>query len=436
MKKAVFHKLSLRMRISLFTGLVILVTSILLTVLSMYNATDKINMVFAELHPAVEFPTNSVSSDNSINSSDTGTAVLQKMEAATASTPSRKASRLFNLWSVGYMFVVSLGGILVVYWAAGKALKPLSDLKQTILHINEKHLDERIPQNSVKDEIGSLTDSFNAMLDRLDEGFQQQKCFSANASHELKTPIATISTSLQVLEMDEEPSCKDYMETFDIIKRTTARLANLIDDLMALSDDEYDFPLEYVSLNSMLIGIVNDLQPQYHEKKLQVHTAFEKNETFILCSESLAHRVFHNLIENSMKYNKENGEIMLRICEDNENIRVCISDTGIGIAEENISKVWDAFYCVEKSRSRKLGGSGLGLSIVKHLTDRLRWEISMESTLNQGTTFTIEAKKTLRGRIKRTHTSPMKMAKPQGSDRAPVDFDTPSPDYAKAETHC
>ena len=150
------------------------------------------------------------------------------------------------------MIIIAAAGMTGAYFFAGKSLKPIKELSNTTLSITENNLDMRLPRRSTKDEISSLTDSFNSMLDRLSDAFEQQKRFSANAAHEFKTPVAVIKAGLQTLMLDDTADIKDYKEVFEVISRNSKRLADIVDDLLTLTNKNADLPLETVSINSML----------------------------------------------------------------------------------------------------------------------------------------------------------------------------------------
>ena len=400
-----FQKQSLRMRITLFSGTAMLLASVLLTALSMYHAQNQFMVVaynyrdLKEDTAAADFPAENTKI--TVTSAEMPAVALSEAEADPAYQEESlytlqasdaitvKAVRQFNSLSLVSMIVISLSGMLLVYWLAGKALKPVHTLTCAISAITEDTLNQRIPEPAARDEIGSLTRSFNAMLERLDEAFLKQKQFASNAAHELKTPIATIKANLEILEVGQTPALEEYQQSCAVVKRTADRLSGVIDDLMALTDNGYQLHTDILSLQAMLKSIVKELLPVYAAKNISVTYAFDDPEQFVVCNETLACRLFTNLIENAMKYNTDNGAITLSVKAAETAATVTISDTGIGIAAQDQDKIWDAFYCADKSRSRKLGGAGLGLSIVKAIAEQFCWDISVTSALSAGTTVTV-----------------------------------------------
>lgn len=395
------RKLSFKMRITIFTGIIVLMTALSLTVISMLNAQKQISLVISSnsqdtagdvsysMNMSEETPeiqTDAMQSDDvSYMGIDLPDMPIQQYTIT--SSPVRLASRRFNITSIFAMIVIAALGMIFAYVFAGKSLKPIKELDSTAARITEHDLNTRLPECGAGDEISSLTNSFNSMLDRLDEAFENQKRFSSNAAHELKTPVAVMKAGLQTLDIDENADIDDYREVFAVMSRNLNRLADIVDDLLTLTN-KTALPCENVPLNVMLSGIAEEMSAKYADKNVKVRYDFEK-EFFILCPETLAHRLFCNLIENAFKYNRQNGKIVIAVTENDGCCRVSISDSGIGIPEKELDNIWDAFYCVDPSRSKKLGGVGLGLSVVKEIADCFNWNISAASDGN-GSKFTVE----------------------------------------------
>lgn len=406
---------TLKMRIMLFTGIIVLFTAGVLTLLSMYNMNTQIgsftasiqttdaDAVETEMFPTVSYsytegeaepeveatsPSTDKSAYHLVTAADGGTVTVTLKEAE------EKTKHNYNVAGIAAMVLVAALSMAVAYFVMGKSLQPICQLSDAVSGITENDLSVRLPQRRAKDEISSLTDSFNAMLDRLHDAFERQKRFSFNAAHELKTPLACMKTGLQTLQLEAVPSDEDYREVFDVLKRNTERLAEIVDDLLALTNEGAELPEEIVSLNALLTGIVRDLAPQYAEKKIEIKYEFPQKECFISCAEALTYRLFYNLIENALKYNRMGGTLLLGISEAGEqHYAVRVKDTGVGISDDCLPHIWEAFYCVDPSRSKKLGGAGLGLSVVKEIADRFDWSVSVSSVEKVGTQFVVELKK-------------------------------------------
>lgn len=395
-------KLSFRMRITVFAGIIVLITALSLALLSMYNAHRQLSIVSESMMSESIPSPYEAANEQDINSYTlsepipNGVVVEPNTNSYSISDGAvivAQSKRQFNYANILYTVVIAIVGMIAAYIFAGSALKPIRRLNNMITNITEKNLDCRLPEYSANDEISSITSSFNAMLDRLSDSFVRQKRFSSNAAHELKTPVAIIKSSLQTLKLNDNLEANDYEETFAIISRNTERLADIIDDLLTLTNEEAELPSEVISLNAMLVMIVRDLTPQYRKRDIEVKYEFQSEECFIECAEMLTYRLFYNLIENSFKYNKQGGKLTIGITEDVENYQIHIKDTGIGIPQAKLPYVWEAFYCADPSRSKKMGGAGLGLSVVREIANRFGWTVTVDSQEGIYTEFVVNCKK-------------------------------------------
>ncbi|MCI9625331.1 MAG: HAMP domain-containing protein [Clostridia bacterium] len=400
-------KLSFKMRITIFTGIIVAITAVSLTIISMYNAREQINLIISTETPAIGAEDMQNDVNYSIDTPDTQNETMPSAAVSSATvknaepfadyvehytvTTAQTATRRFNITSIIAMVVIGALGMLFAYILAGKSLKPIKELDETAANITENDLNTRLPARNTNDEISSLTDSFNAMLDRLNDAFENQKRFSANAAHELKTPIAVMKTGMQVVELDDNITVDDYKEIFTVVKRNVNRLADIIDDLLTLTS-RTNLPCEKVSINDVITEITEDLLLQYAEKEIEITYRLE-DDIFVLQPATLVRRLFCNLIENAFKYNKQNGRITIAASKIEEGCKVSIRDSGMGIPEPELKNIWDAFYCVDVSRSKKLGGVGLGLSIVKEIADRFGWNVSLHSQEGIYTESIVECKK-------------------------------------------
>lgn len=270
-------------------------------------------------------------------------------------------------------FVVSLIlGIAAVYIVVGKALRPVRQLNTMVHDITENSLDTRIPESKSMDEIGQLANSFNNMLRRLNESFNNQKRFSANAAHELKTPLAIMKTNLQVTKMADEPSAEEYRQCLNVTEESINRLIDIVDDLLCLASDAPNEDEDHIELQQMLEAIAADIAPLYSDKGVCI--SIDCAGKSIRGSQLLIYRALSNLVENAYKYTDQGGSIS--ITTDGHN-RLSISNTGPGIPQDERDKIFEPFYRVDPSRSRKTAGSGLGLSITQAILRRHGAAISL-----------------------------------------------------------
>ncbi|WP_179632073.1 sensor histidine kinase [Clostridium peptidivorans] len=382
------NKVSIRMRITLLTGAILLGTSIILTFSSMYNAHDTFMPLYENnLTNSVESDKSPLIQNEDINKLQAGASEFKS--TAAAATPAIEAKMQFELWSYIYLIIFSGIGMIVTYLVAGRALRPLKDLNISVSNIKDHNFKEKIPNLDVDDEISSLAKSFNAMLDRLNESFLHQKQFSARVAHELKTPLSIMNAGIQVLQLDNKPTIEDYEETIEMTERNLKRLMNIVDDLFMLTNESNTDFADEIDLKQLFLQIEAELQSLYNEKN--IHITYELEFDKIEGNKTLIYRAFFNLFENAMKYNITNGKILIKTLVENNMRKVTIYDSGIGIPSEDINKVFEPFYRVDPSRSRKIAGAGLGLSIVKSIFEKHGWKIEVESTVDVETRFIVSA---------------------------------------------
>lgn len=288
------------------------------------------------------------------------------------------------------LFVMALAiitSLALVYWLTGKKMNPLRRLTADIHAIDEENLNRSLKSYNGSAEVEQLTASFNGMMDRLDAAFQVQKRFSANAAHELKTPLAAIKTTLQVLEMDADPSKEDYEEFVQDVKYSLDRLIGTVDHLLMLSGKETERVRETVHLRGLLEQAVDQLG--YKAEAMEVSIEVTGQDCAVTGNQALFYRGFYNLIDNAIKYNRKNGSIHITIGKEGGRTFVSIADTGIGMDEQTLQKVFEPFFRGDESRSQKIPGSGLGMSIVKQIFDTYGAEIKLASRKGEGSIIEI-----------------------------------------------
>lgn len=367
-------KIPLRIRLTVITAIIVSIISIILTITSNVNANKVI-----EAMPLTA--ANQIGEQNN-----------QKLDKNTLeqSTIAQSAKIKFATDSIIYMIIVIVIGIVLTYIIIGEFLKPVKELNEKVKNINENNLNEKIQGFDSKDELSELADSFNKMLGRIEKSFQSQKQFSSNAAHELRTPLANMQANIEVFKKDKNPLKEDYEDIIDVFQRNTTRLIVLVDDLFNLCNNtETDFN-EKIDLTRMFVNIREELERV--SEKFSVNIYIEEGIKYLYGNRILLHRVFFNLIENAIKYNKPNGNVTVSSFEDKEKSVIIIKDTGIGIALEEKEKIFEAFYRVDKSRSKKIGGSGIGLALVASIIEKHNGTIEVESN-ESGSTFKVILKK-------------------------------------------
>ena len=293
----------------------------------------------------------------------------------------QETKEAFLLRSVIATTIIILLSSVCTYFLTKKTLTPLQKLTSEVSQIQAQNLSTQLAVPNSKDEIAQLTSSFNEMLTRLDNAFSTQKQFSANAAHELRTPLAVLQTNLEVFEKKQEPEMVEYQQLFTMIKEQTARLSQLVGTLLDMTNLKSVPRTDHVSLEELVDEVFCDLDPVAEKAGISIHfddsssqdwhtdvhtpdaSALNNNIRNITGSYVLLYRAVYNLVENAIKYNRPNGSVTVSVKEKNGQAMILVKDTGIGISPENQKKIFDPFFRVDKSRSRAMGGAGLGLAL-------------------------------------------------------------------------
>jgi signal transduction histidine kinase len=288
---------------------------------------------------------------------------------------------------IGLMLAVGLGSV-GTYWLAGQALRPVQNLAEVARRIGVRELNERIALECPQDEIKVLADAFDDMLARLERAFEQQDRFVGDAAHELRTPLATLRTNLEVIQADPDATLSDYREMTFALERALTRLERLVAGLLLLASAEKQMAPEEVSLGPLLEEVLLELKPLADERQVSLHLDGEigmgvRGDGRLLAS------AFGNLVENGIRYNHPGGKVTVSPCREGDWAMIAVADTGIGISEEEQAHIFDRFYRADRSRSRHRGGAGLGLSIVAHVIQQHGGQVEVESTPGVGSTFTV-----------------------------------------------
>ena len=279
--------------------------------------------------------------------------------------------------------IITLLGSSLIYLIVGYALRPLQQLGTQMQEIQAKNLRQPISLKNSSVEITRLTDAFNAMLARLGDAFLAQRQFSANAAHELRTPLAVMHTQLEVFEKNKLSEKKDYQETFDMVKTQTDRLSHVIDILLEMTGLQSAEKADHISLAELTEEVICDLEAV--GDKNGICFTQKSGDVPITGNDTLIYRAIYNLLENAVKYNRTNGSISVEIKEENGFAKVVITDTGMGIAQTEWEQIFEPFYRVDKSRSRAMGGAGLGLALVREIARGHGGDVRVVQSSDQGT---------------------------------------------------
>ncbi|QPJ66345.1 MAG: heavy metal sensor histidine kinase [Candidatus Nitrohelix vancouverensis] len=286
---------------------------------------------------------------------------------------------------------VLLLATLMGRFLAGRALKPVSKITQTAREIAlGADLSSRIPVPEVHDEIGQLALTFNSMMDRLDRNFQQMRQFSSDASHELRTPL-TVLKGQSELVLGKERNLEEYQDVLSSNLEEINYMSKVLEDLFLLSrSDEHQVQLNYkeVNLQNIIEEVCRHAEVIAMEKQIAIVTAYLEPLTITGDPVRLRQMVW-NIIYNGVKYTPNGGEVKVSLEDKGEHALLVVQDTGIGIAQDHLPFIFDRFYRVDKARSRKEGGSGLGLSICKFIVQAHLGTIEVESEVGSGSKFKI-----------------------------------------------
>ena len=293
--------------------------------------------------------------------------------------------------------VVALIGGAVTFFVSGRALKPLKEFSETVEKVQAQNLaDYTIEENRIA-ELDRLRTSYNKMLLRLSESFETQRQFTGNAAHELRTPLALIQAQLDLYHTTEHPDSTTVAgETIQMVTEQNERLSKLVRTLLDMSELQTVSRNDRIELHSMIEEVLTDLEPLAQEKKVELIQksqgvgAKADEELFLTGSDILIYRMLYNLVENAIKYNRENGSVTVSAIKEKNKVILKVSDTGNGIDEAFREQIFEPFFRVDKSRSRELGGVGLGLAMVREVVRVHDGTIEVYTNKHSGTTFEVK----------------------------------------------
>lgn len=297
-----------------------------------------------------------------------------------------------NLYSI---LIVAFPPILLISIIGGLilskvSLKQIDEITRTAEEITAKHLNKRLPEVHTDDEVGHLTKTLNEMIERLEGSFNQIRRFTADASHELRTPLTILRGELEIA-LHKVQTVEEYQMIILSSLEEVERLSNVVETLLELSRaDAGQVKMNYqeTDLSNLITEISEDAEILAEAKGLKLFRGIEK-KVFIQCDPARIHQAVLNVIDNAIKYTHPGGAITIKLKKHREYSEIVISDTGIGIPEEQIPFIFDRFYRIDKARSKNIQGSGLGLSIVKWIVDSHNGSIEIQN-LSQGTMFIIK----------------------------------------------
>ena len=276
-----------------------------------------------------------------------------------------------------------LGGV-ATYFISGHALKPLREFSDKIEEVQVQNLaDSRIEESKIK-ELNQLSVSYNKMLERLQDAFEVQRQFTANAAHELRTPLSLMQVQLDLYHSTQHPgSDADTLQMIKMVTEQNDRLSKMVKTLLDMSELQTVGRDEQIIMDDLVDEVLEDLEPLAQEKNIKL--IGKCKDIAMVGSDILIYRLVYNLVENAIKYNHSGGQVTVTAYKEQKHIYLSVADTGSGIPKELRERVFEPFFRVDKSRSRKLGGVGLGLALVREIVRVHDGSITVKSNPSEGT---------------------------------------------------
>ena len=285
--------------------------------------------------------------------------------------------------------LLSLLGGVVTYFISGHALRPIREFSDKIEEVQAQNLsDSRIEENNIK-ELNQLGISYNKMLERLSDAFEMQRQFTANAAHELRTPLALMQVQLDLYNSATHPgNDADTLQTIKMVTEQNDKLNRMVKTLLDMSELQTVGRDDKIVLDAIVEEVLADLEPLALEKNIKLIGKCE--DATMIGSDILIYRLVYNLVENAIKYNHPLGQVTVTAYQRKKHVYLSVEDTGSGIPKELRERVFEPFFRVDKSRSRELGGVGLGLALVREIVRVHDGSICIKSGKTGGTIFEVK----------------------------------------------
>jgi len=339
--------------------------------------------VFHEIQNIGIEPTYSAETVGGIEANKTPNPVItvdiESMESAAILQLENRLQRTVGLILVG----VLLFSLLLAIWLSKFITSPIEKLSKSIasgMKVSTETQGGTMPSQELSD----LHSAIILSLDRFEKQFESQNQFLLDVAHEFRTPVSSIRMNVDVARKRNNVSSADFFSLCSAVDRSTIRLEELIEKLKILSSNKSEFQPSTVGVRNLVSESIEILLPLSREKKVEILNLIDSNIS-INTEQLFLQTIITNLVENSIMYNKPGGEVVISSNKTEEGCEIHVIDNGIGIDQDDLSKIFNRFFRVDKSRSRQTGGSGLGLSIVKSLVDRLGGRVLIKSVLNSGT---------------------------------------------------
>lgn len=372
-------KMPIRLRLTAMMVLLLIICCVGLTIILNFSA----DIMATKIDAAATTPAQQVGENEQIFDDILMPPMVPMMPIV--STEAQQAKTEFRLESVLYLLLIIVCGGALTYYVSGKVLKPLDTLNNQIKNRTVHNLAETMDMPLADDEIAELTQSFNEMTDKLNEAFLMQSRFTANAAHELRTPLAVLKTKVDVFKKKNVHTTDEYDALITVFEKQIKRLSVLVIALLEMTNMNDEIEQEPICLQDILQEMFAELTPIADKKEVQLY--LDCDDSIVYGNPNLLYRAFYNLVENGIKYNVVGGSVKIEVKSNDTQTVVAIKDTGIGIPEDLKKTIFEPFYRVDTSRSRETGGVGLGLSIVQSIVKKHNAKITVTDYENSGTCF-------------------------------------------------
>ena len=375
-------RLSLQWRITLMTALLIATACISMSLLLGYSGRHYMDRIGTSISAYGE----TVSGNDTAKHTDDfpDTATLAPNSDLVIVIDGAQAAFTASNWLI--TAVVTLLSAALAYFVSGRALRPLHNFASRLEEIEPNNLGKMKLPEDLLPEFRRSRDAFNRMLDRLDEGFRAQKQFTGNAAHELRTPLALMQAKLELFSAEHPNADAETADFLRLLGEQTERMAEMSKTLLELSELRSVPCADRIELEPLMEELCTDLTPLAEQQNIELR--YEGNATLI-GSDTLIYRLLFNLSENAIRYNRRNGSVRLSVREEAGCIEIRVADSGTGIPAQYRESIFQPFFRVDKSRSRRYGGAGLGLALVREIALLHDAEIRVEESSDEGTTMAI-----------------------------------------------
>lgn len=372
-------RISVQWRITILTALLIAAACVSLNLLLFYSGSDSMDALNGFV---VEYKTG--------NQQEMTIEIPQEnMQAFFSGFSQQVSAEKVRFERMGWCItaLVTLLSAVIAYFVSGRALKPLGDFARQTGQINEESLtDTRLSEDTTA-EFRQLSESVNGMLDRLAQSFDAQRQFTGNAAHELRTPLALMQTRLELFAAEHRQMSEETAKLLHFQQEQVERLSALVRTLLEMSDLRSVPRTDRIDLAPMVEEVLVDLTPLAQKNGITLTQAGENVQ--LVGSDVLLYRLLFNLTENAIKYNRTGGSVEVSVEQEGGQAAIRVRDTGPGIAEEYRDSIFQPFFRVDKSRSRAMGGVGLGLALVQEIVRLHGGTVRVEQSADTGTTILV-----------------------------------------------